>query len=83
MCCAVGNLLCMLSGLLSGISSAAQNLYIDAGGTVRCAQQVSEGLDVVAAIDEAFVDDSGRPLQVPAVICPHLSTRVVQHITLV
>jgi hypothetical protein len=29
--------------------------------------QVSEGLDVLAAIDEAFVDDSGRPLQVPVV----------------
>jgi len=26
--------------------------------------QVSEGLDVLEAIDDAFVDDNGRPLQV-------------------
>ena len=30
---------------------------------LRCAAQVSEGLDVLAAINEAFVDDAGVPIQ--------------------
>ena len=51
--------------MLSATGAAAQSAHLDVTSTQHCACQVSEGLDVVAAIDEAFVDDSGRPLQVP------------------
>jgi hypothetical protein len=30
---------------------------------MHCSMQVGEGLDVLGKINEAFVDDSGRPLQ--------------------
>lgn len=51
--------------MLSATGAAAQSAHLDVTSTQHCTCQVSEGLDVVAAIDEAFVDDSGRPLQVP------------------
>lgn len=45
-----------------GVCSADRDVHEQA--TVLL--QVSEGLDVLDAIDEAFVDDNGRPLQVCA-----------------